>query len=191
VLQLLPCAACSTADALYCFIYAALQILDAEGIDLAPFAAGIEAGLPDAAARADLLLVCADRISTFGDQLPSTEVSWCDAQQNKAAHERLQALALLRRLLVLSRQQPGPAGLLCNTAAVDSLQELLPFTPLLQLATLNLSPHGSRNSGAQRLGEPGDMRNQNLLFLLPHAQRAWLLGDAAAAVLLPAKDGTR
>jgi hypothetical protein len=115
-------------------------------------------------------------------------------------HERLQALALLRRLLVLSRQQPGPAGLLSNTAAVDALQELLPFAPLLQLATddavsignITSSTAASAPAGCSgSAGESSVVASGALLAMLPPAQRAWLLGDAAAAVLLPAKDGTR
>jgi hypothetical protein len=175
-------------------VLAALQVLEAEGIDLGPFAAGIESGPPDASVRANLLLLCADRITIGGELLAPnhTNGSWCDATQNRAEHERLQALALLRRLLVLSRQQPGPAGLLSNTAAVHALQELLPFAPLLQLATANMAAAAAGQGGSpQMLGSPADPRNQNLLFMLPPAQRAWLLADAAAAVLLPAENGNR
>jgi hypothetical protein len=171
-----------------------LQILEAEGIDLGPFAASIESGPPDTAARADLLLVCADRISTFGEQFlafDGTDGSWCDSNLHRAERERLEALALLRRLLLLSRQEPGPAGLLSNTTAVEALQELLPFVPLMQLATVNMAVGQTNGSVPQMLGGPADPRNQNLLFMLPPPQRAWLLADAAATVLLPGEDGKR
>ncbi|KAF6247232.1 hypothetical protein COO60DRAFT_1694207 [Scenedesmus sp. NREL 46B-D3] len=165
---------------------------EAEGIDLAAFAAGIDGSRPDAAARADLLLMFADHATSScppGVADDGTSGSWHGGQNDGAGFERLQALALLRQLLVLTRQSPGPAGLLSNTAAVDALQEVLPFAPLLQLAAHNVAAQGSAGPIAQALGGPGDPRNQNLLFMLPPAQRAWLLADAAAAVLLPGGRG--
>jgi hypothetical protein len=172
--------------------FAALQILEAEGIDLVPFAKGVEWS-SDAAAAPELLLTLAAGNTPAQFQAAAADAmqsGWCSGQRNSPEQERMRALAVLRRLLVLSRQQPGPAGLLSNTAAVEALQELLPFAPLMQMAAHDFSAQSS-SSGSKglRLGDPGDMRNQSILFLLPPAQRAWLLADAAAAVLLPEEGG--
>jgi hypothetical protein len=121
---------------------------------------------------------------------PAEGGSWCSRNETSPEFQRLQALALLRRLLVLSQQQQGPAGLLDNTEAVEALQDLLPFVPLMQLATHSFAAaaeaaDGSRSSSrGLALGGPEDLRSRNLLLQLPPAQRAWLLADAAEAVLL-------
>jgi hypothetical protein len=77
------------------------------------------------------------------------------------------------------------------------LQELLPFPPLLQLATKPYESTPVCSSGAAAaVGVPGSVHataaaRSSVLALLVPAQRAWLLADAAAAVMLPAehKDG--
>jgi hypothetical protein len=158
-----------------------------------------------AAAEADGIYTSAAR-DQGQQQQQQHHPGWFSTAPGSSSHSRFEALALLRRLLVLSRQQPGPAGLLSNTAAVDALQELLPFAPLMQLATqrassLGSDPHQSTaacSSGvAAAVGVPGSFHataaaaSGSLLGLLPPAQRAWLLADAAAAVLLPAENKHR
>jgi hypothetical protein len=86
---------------------------------------------------------------------------------------------------------------------VHALQELLPYAALLELAAKPVSDrrHSSSSSSdgeaaelAAALGvlqesdDSNDSSDMELLALLPPAQRAWLLADAAAAVLLPDDD---
>jgi hypothetical protein len=119
---------------------------------------------------------------------------WCDRQRGSAQHRRFHTLALLRRLLVLSRQQPGPAGLLSNTAAVHALQELLPFATLLKFATagsgLSRRGLGSSDGDSDAGSAPsfGSGSSLPLMDRLLPALRAWLLADAAAGILLPGDD---
>jgi hypothetical protein len=101
---------------------------------------------------------------------------WC-AKRGSAQHRRFHTLATLRRMLVLSRQEPGPAGLLSNTAAVQALQELLPFATLLDFAT----------AGSGLSHSDGEREVPIMDRLLPPV-RAWLLADAAAGILLPGDD---
>jgi hypothetical protein len=148
---------------------------------------------------ADAADATADRDQVQQHQLQEQR-SWCKVANGSSDHVRFEALALLRRLLALSRQQPGPAGLLGNTAAVNALQQLLPFVPLMQLATHNwaTAAQGGSSSGSKVVAGSRDgaeceaegvpastaAASGNLFDLLPPVQRAWLLADAAEAVLL-------
>jgi hypothetical protein len=127
---------------------------------------------------------------------------WCSTAAGSPHKYRFKALALLRQALALLRQQPGPAGLLGNKAAINALQELLPFAALLDLAEDTSggkrSISGSSSSDDDEWSSDSDddadeeRIEQQLLALLPPAQRAWLLADAAEAVLLQdGNDSTR
>jgi hypothetical protein len=121
---------------------------------------------------------------------PAQQHTWCDTanpDQQQRAH--LEALSCVRRLLVQSRLQPGPASLLGYPVALEAAQQLLPFAPLLQLAHSGAESDNTAQESAADSDAGGDASSGSLLGLLPPAQRAWLLADAAAAVLLPAQDG--
>jgi hypothetical protein len=113
--------------------------------------------------------------------------TWCDTTNpDQPQRGLLEALSLVRRLLVQSRLQPGPASLLGYPAAVEAAQQLLPFAPLLQLA--HRCDVGGNTAPEIAAGVLGDhAASESLLALLPPAQRAWLLADAAAALLMPVK----
>jgi hypothetical protein len=124
---------------------------------------------------------------------------WCDRQPRSAQHRRFNSLAVLRQMLVMSRQEPGPAGLLSNTAAVSALQELLPFATLLEIAAAGsgLSGRSLSSSSDGDLDASGSAASLDetgtapiLDGLLP-VQRAWLLADAAAGLLLSAGGDNR
>jgi hypothetical protein len=66
-----------------------------------------------------------------GTSSSTPQQRWCSTAAGSPHRIRFRALTALRRVLGLSRQQPGPAGLLSNTAAVDALQELLTHADLL------------------------------------------------------------
>jgi hypothetical protein len=114
--------------------------------------------------------------------------AWCDTtnpdQQQRA---RLEALSRVRRLLVQARLQPGPASLLGYPAAVEAAQQPLPFAPVLQLAQGSAASDDTAQAGIA--AKDSAAASGSLLALLPPPQRAWLLADAAAAVLLPADYG--
>jgi hypothetical protein len=128
--------------------------------------------------------------------------TWCSAKAGSPHQTRFRALAALRQTLVASRQQPGPAGLLSNAAAVAAFQELLPYSALLDLAITPVADrrHSSSSSNTeaaelaaalgvlQESDDDEDRRDVQLLALLPPPQRAWLLADAAAAMLMPDDD---
>jgi hypothetical protein len=76
------------------------------------------------------------------------------------------------------------------------LQELLPFVPLLRLAQdVRSTQHkGSISSDEDEAGynaasDHSEDGGGPLLGQLPPSQRAWLLADVAAALLLPEQGG--